>query len=110
MIRGQVVFDGLTVMEFTCDLTHETIHLEAKAAFIQTADVGEHKAGKTHGSTTCTHWSPATMKKLTEFREAMEQDLARRHFKDVLTATSGIDPEEVGGIGENLEEDEHQSI
>jgi hypothetical protein len=109
MIRGQPLFDGLAVMEFTCDFTRETIHLEAKAAFIQTADVGEHKAGKTHGATTCTHWSPATMKKLAEFREAMEQDMARRHFKDVLTAV-GIDPEEVGGIGENLEEDAHQSI
>lgn len=110
MIRGQAVFDGLSVMEFTCDLTHETIHLEAKAAFIQTADVGEHKAGKTHGSTTCTHWSAATMKKLAEFREALEQDMARRHFKDVVGAAAGIDPEEVGGIGENLEDEEHRSL
>jgi hypothetical protein len=39
MVRGQPLFDGLAVMEFTCDLTRETIHLEAKAAFVQTADV-----------------------------------------------------------------------
>lgn len=108
MIRGQAIFDALAVMEITCDFTLEMVHLEAKAAFVQTADVGEHKAGRTHGSTTCTHWSPATMKKLAEFREALEQDMARRHFRDV--AAVGIDPDEVGGIGENLEEDEHRSI
>jgi hypothetical protein len=110
MVRGQPLFDGLAVMEFTCDLTRETVHLEAKAAFVQTTDVGEHKAGKTHGSTTCTHWSSNTMKKLLELREAMEQDLAHRHFKDVFPASAGISPEDVGGIGENLDEDEHRSI
>ena len=105
MIRGQPLFDGLAVMEITCDLTREVVHLEAKAAFVQTTDVGEHKAGSTHGSTTCTHWSQTTMKKLLELREAMEQDLARRHFKDVV-APAGITPEDIGGIGENLDDDE----
>lgn len=108
MIRGQPLIDGVAVMEFSCDFTHDVVQLEAKAAFTQTADVGEHKGGKTHGFTTCSHWSPATMKKLVELREAMEQDVAQRHFL-VAPAAAGLDPEEIGGIGENLD-DEHSSI
>lgn len=111
MIRGQPIFDGIAVMEFSADFTRETVHLDAKAAFVQTVDVGERKGGATHGSTTCTRWSEATMKKLVELREAMEQDLARRHFKDGTPATPGINPDDVGGIGENLDDDEpHRQV
>lgn len=110
MIRGQPIFDGLAVMELSCDFTHETVRLEAKAAFVQTSDVGERKGGATHGSTVCTRWSETTMKKLIELRDAMEQDLARRHFRETRTA-QGIDTEEIGGIGENLDDgDEHRQM
>ena len=110
MIKGQPVFDGLAVMEFSADFTRETVHLEAKAAFVQTADVGDHKGGATHGSTTCNRWSEATMKKLVELREALEQDMAQRHFKIGASAPVGIDPDELGGINENLDDEEHRQF
>lgn len=110
MIRGVPIFDGIAVMEFFCDFTREAVRLEAKAAFVQTVDVGERRGGATHGSTTCTRWSDSTMKKLIELRDAMEQDLARRHFKEGPDMPAGINPEEVGGIGENLDEEEHRQL
>ena len=106
MIRGQPIFDGLTVMEFSCNFLGETIHLEAKAAFVQISDVGEHKGGATHGSTTGTRWSTETMKKLIELRDAMEQDLAQRHFHGAGRGVPGITAGDVGGIGENLEDED----
>lgn len=106
MIRGQPIFDGLAVMEFSCNFLGETVHLEAKAAFVQTSDVGEHKGGITHGSTIGTRWSVETMKKLNELRDAMEQDLAQRHFRDAGAGAPGITAGDVGGIGENLEDED----
>lgn len=112
MIHGQPIFDGLAVLEFSCtfyglnNAPQDAPHLDAKAAFVQTSDVGDHKGGATHGSTTCTRWSITTMKKLEELREAMEQDLAKRHFRDSVAAAVGIDPEDVGGIGENLQDED----
>jgi predicted flap endonuclease-1-like 5' DNA nuclease len=114
MIRGTPIFDGVALMEFSCtfynlsNLPAEKPHLDAKAAFVQTRDVGERKAGATHGSTTCTRWSAATMKKLDELREAMEQDLAQRHFENAgATPAAGINLQDIGGIGENLADDDN---
>lgn len=97
MIKGQPVFDGLAVMEFSANFLG-AVELNAKAAFVQTADVGERKGGATHGSTTCTRWSDTTLKKLDELKAAMEQDLARRHFYNAPRA----DDEVPGGIAEGL--------
>lgn len=112
MIRGTPIFDGIAILEFSCtfyglnNLPQDAPHLDAKAAFVQTVDVGARKGGATHGSTTCTRWSAETMKKLSELREAMEQDLALRHFTDGGAVANGISSEEVGGIGENLEDED----
>lgn len=108
MIRGTPIFDGIAVMELSCNFLGETVQLEAKAAFVQTADVGERKGGASHGSTTCTRWSPSTMKKLVELREAMEQDLARRHFRDGAATTEPDAEENMTGIGENLADEDGQ--
>lgn len=105
MIRGTPIFDGLAVMEFSANFLEETVKLEAKAAFVQTADVGEHKGGASHGYTVCTRWSEQTMKKLVELREALERDLGARHFRDV-SSSAGIHADDVGGIGENLEDED----
>lgn len=106
MIRGKPLFDGVAVMEFTCNFTGDIVQLEAKAAFVQTIEVGDRKGGATHGYTTCTHWSDDTMKRLADLREAMEKDLAVRHFQAGALQAAGIKPEEVGGIGENLTDED----
>lgn len=108
MIKGTPVFDGIAVMEFSCVFygTDAQPRLDAKAAFVQTVDVGERVAGTTHGFTTCSKWSADTRKKLEELCDAMEKDIAQRHFSDAASPAIGISPADVGGIGENLTDEE----
>jgi hypothetical protein len=47
----------------------------ARAAFVNT------NSGATYGSTTCRTWSPTTLEKLAELRQAMEEDIASLVFE-----------------------------
>jgi len=102
MKKGTAIFDGLAILEFEYRFVSGGSQLEAKAAFVHS------KSGATHGSTTCYSWSPETMKKLNELLDAMESDLAARHFSESSTP---ITPESFGGIGEVLaDEDDVKQI
>ena len=75
MIRGVPKFDGIAIGEGTFSFLGTTVHLEAKAAFVDA------KSGDTHGWTKNMQWSPGTMAKLHELRALMEQDLSRLHMQ-----------------------------
>lgn len=102
MIRGSAKFDGVTVGEASCSFLGATIHLEAKAAFVNT------KTGDTHGWTKNTQWSPEVIAKLHELRMLMEMDLGRLHLHDggevlaTSTAVALVSPDRPGGLGEHF--------
>jgi hypothetical protein len=102
MIRGHAKFDGMALGEGTFSFLGATVHLEAKAAFINT------KTGDTHGWTKNTQWSPAVIEKLQELRALMEADLGRIHLQEggeVLVAGAPTRTPrivEAGGLGEHL--------
>ena len=104
MIRGTPKFDGIAVGEGSFSFLGPTIHLEAKAAFVNS------KTGDTHGWTKHTQWSPTVIAALHELRGLMEMDLGRSHMAnggdELVTATSATTPRavavETGGLGEML--------
>lgn len=99
MIRGTPLFDGVAVGELEANFIGST-KLSAKAGFVNA------KTGQTHGFTTHTDWSQATLEKLAELRASMEVDIAKKHFSDVesvevTSARPGLDLGK-GGLGEHL--------
>lgn len=107
MKLGAPNFDGIAVMEVKVSFLGPTTSLEAKAAFVNS------KTGNTHGSTTCTQWSPATIEALRALRDQMEEDLIRIHFSEDLSSPSTVGGSpfaramgnKPGGIGEQLNDD-----
>lgn len=96
-------FNKVAVGELSIDLMSTPAKITAKAAFINTL------SGQTHGWTTCSQWSAATVEKLKELRALMEQDLAALHFADAVeggantgTTTAGSIKDNVKGLGEML--------
>lgn len=102
MIRGNAKFDGLAVGEGKFSFMGPTVHLDGKAAFVNS------RTGDTHGWTNNTQWSPETIAKLSELRALMEVDLGRLHMEnggEVLigpTNTGGVGVSSVGGLGEHI--------
>lgn len=102
MIRGSAKFDGISLGEAAFSFLGSTVHLEGKAAFVNT------QTGDTHGWTKNEQWSPATIEKLAELRALMELDLGKLHLQDggtalVTTARAASPSAEVGGLGEHFE-------
>jgi hypothetical protein len=105
MIRGIAKFDAIAVGEFTVNFLGPTTKVTAKAAFVAT------ESGFTHGWTTNESWSPETIQKLRELRQAMETDLARIHF-GADAAMPGQEGLQVptAGLAEFLNEQDGRSI
>ena len=100
MIAGTPKFDGITLGEFTASFLGPpgATHLEAKSAFVSTS------TGHTHGWTKTTSWSPETLAKLAELKEAMERDVAKVHFGGDAVGPSRADQAvPVAGLGEFLD-------
>jgi len=74
MKTGTMKADAVIVGELAASFLGTTIKFTAKAAFANVA------TRETHGWTENSNWSPATMQKLRELKEAMEEDLAKAHF------------------------------
>lgn len=105
MIRGNTKFDGLAVGEGSFSFLGATLHLEAKAAFVNS------RTGDTHGWTKNTQWSPQVIEKLKELRALMEVDLGHIHLQgggEVLSTAvplgTALTSTEGGGLGEHLRE------
>ena len=103
MIQGQAKFDGIAVFEGTFSFLNPTVHLEGKAAFVDS------KTGDTHGWTKSTQWSPEVIAKLAELRALMEVDLGRLHMHEggetLTTRAMGVrlsNPETGGGLSEHV--------
>ncbi len=94
-------FDRVAVAELTVNMLENPPLVKAKAAFVSS------QTGATHGYTTCTNWSPATLAKLTELAQVMEADIAKFHFEDAAssstpTTSSGKFGGQPQGLGEHL--------
>jgi len=100
MIQGTPKFDGIAVAKFEIDFLRTPVHIEIKAAFVNS------KTGATHGWTTGDgNISDKTRALMLELRNSMEQDLAERHFSSGGVAFNSLAPRKadaVGGIGEHL--------
>lgn len=96
MIRGTAKFDGMAIGEISINFLSPTVHMEAKAAFVNS------ETGTTHGWTKSAQWSPETMRKLQELKELMEQDLAKVHFVGDGGVQTGASEggRAAGGLGE----------
>ena len=105
MIRGTAKFDALAIGELTVNFLGPTTKVVAKAAFVAS------ETGHTHGWTTNESWSPETIQKLRELRQAMEMDLAKIHFGDGVSAiaTEGLQVP-AAGLGEFLSNGEGRSL
>lgn len=94
-ITGTLNADGLSIGRITVDLLQQNPKVTALAALINT------KTGKTlawsegEGAT----WSNATMTKLKELREAMEEDMAKALFSEYTSSSRSVR----GGRGVNVD-------
>ena len=99
MKKGTLRPNGITLASFEADFVNPpTGKMTAKAAFVNS------ETGATHGWTTQQIWSPATIQKLGELKEAMEVDLAGAHFVNG-EEDAGPAPRQQGlstGLGEHL--------
>jgi len=102
MREGTPNFDGVLVGELSVSFIDSPSVLSAKAAFVNRS------TGRTHGWTSNAQWSPATLRKLQELRDAMEDDLAEIHFREGRTAQGGapglnLTPKRPPGLGDHLD-------
>lgn len=81
MKLGVPKFSGIALAKATLDFLRPTAGVAAQLAFV------DPRTGTTYGWTSFSSWSPATMKKLQELREAMEQDAANFFFSEGSTAS-----------------------
>jgi hypothetical protein len=74
MKTGTMKADIVMVGEFKVSFLGTSVSFSAKAAFASST------TKETHGWTENTNWTPATIQKLRELKEAMETDLANIHL------------------------------
>jgi len=106
MRKGTLKPNALAIASLEADFINPpTGKMTAKAAFVNL------ETGATHGWTTHQTWSPSTIQKLRELKDAMEADMAAAHFLEAgieepggitMPATSSrvVSP---GGLGEHLD-------
>jgi hypothetical protein len=99
MKKGKPVFDGIAVGEVSMDFMKTSLHVTAKAAFVDS------QTGTTHGWTNCTQWSKETIRKIGDLKASMERDLATVHFQEGLTDEEPIDGVP-SGLMEHLSDEE----
>lgn len=101
---------GVVVASIDMNFLETTARIETQAALVNP------KTGGTVGWLKERNWSPATMEKVRELRDAMEADLAKNLFEETtgdafpvtqdaprdVTTSAGSPP--AGGIGEHLGE------
>ena len=108
MIRGTAKFDGIAIGELSANFLAPTVHMEGKAAFVNS------DTGTTHGWTKSTRWSEETIKKLQELKESMERDLAKDHFVGEsgtrIGASEGTTAANGGGLGEFLSQSDAPQV
>lgn len=109
MIKGSPKFDGIAIGTMSVNANGNQLHMEATAGFVDS------KTGETHGWTKGEGrvWSKATMMKLRELMDFMEEDLANIHFGESMmksTNTSGSTGVDVKGIGEHIGSDGVPSV
>lgn len=99
-VEGTPLFNALVVAKMEIDFTGATLSMRAVAVFINTA------TGLSHGSTTASgqEWSQETIQRLVELRQAMETDLAAKHFAQ-SSGRQQAGLQMPGGLGEHLEGD-----
>lgn len=107
MKTGTPKFDSLSIGELAANFMQGpgVISMKAKVAFINS------KTGATHGFTHHEQWSPATIAKLKELAELMEEDVSRVQFSEasapgIGTSQSSTGP--IGGLSEHLNVDPPQ--
>jgi hypothetical protein len=104
-VDGTPKFSTLSVAEIQADFKGSNVVLTCKAGFV------DRNTNVTHGWTRGEGavWSRTTIDALVALREAMEQDLAAKHFVEYSATPTGVShtpPERIGGIGEFLNEAE----
>jgi hypothetical protein len=87
-VQGTPRFDSIFLGEVKLNLlAFPDIHMTATAGYIDS------ETGKTFGSTQfTTGWSQATLTKLNELLDEMEQDVASQVFRDGSTIRGGAAP------------------
>lgn len=102
-VEGTPVFNAITLLEIEgIDYRGGAPSLVAKAAFVNTRKDSP-GYGKTHGQTTCRIWSKETLRKLDEFKKAIELDMGRQHFEEEMGSHGPTNtPAVPDGISEHL--------
>lgn len=104
MKTGRLRANAIAVASFEVSFLNTSVDMKAKAVILDT------ESRRTHGWTQNQNWSPATMKKLEELKEAMEEDFATGLFQQdggktgfqVAGSTEKREEGEPGGLGEHL--------
>lgn len=109
MIKGAPKFNGIAIGTMSVNANGNQLHLEATAGFVDS------RTGETHGWTRAEGrvWSKATMLKLRELMNFMEEDLAKIHFGEARVASAGTKSStgiDVVGLSEHLSSDGVQSV
>ncbi len=110
MKTGTARVIGVVVASIDMNFLETTARIEAQAALVNP------KTGGTIGWMKERNWSPTTMEKVRELRDAMEADLAKNLFEETTgdafpvtqdaprDVATGAGSPPVGGIGEHLGE------
>lgn len=104
MIQGILKADGLTLMEvasisFLAGAANPKMH--AKAAYVSST------TGATLGAIEHANWSQATLQRLAELKQSMEQDLAAVYFVQHDQAPQALSPK---GLLDHLQDGEAPSV
>ncbi len=101
-VRGTLNADTIKVARITVDMLQQTPSIDVLAALVN------EKTGQTlaWANSDGARWSPATLEKLRELREAMEEDMGKALFIDHVVerrrASGGRGVRMEGGLGEHL--------
>jgi len=104
-VRGTLKADSLVVARIEVDFLLNPVKVHALVTFVDTE--GGQTLGYSNGESAM--WSQATMRKVQELRDAMEQDFAERLFTErqhvaSIGTTAGAGGLAVSGLGEHLGE------
>jgi hypothetical protein len=99
-VRGTFKADALAIGRITVDFLANPSKVHALAALVVESQIAQ-PLGWCEGSGNM--WSPETLTKVRELRDAMERDMARALFAtDVLEGTSKTGVIMTSGLGEHL--------
>lgn len=102
MVTGTPIFSALVIAKIEVDFTGTAHSMKAIAVYVNT------DTGQSHGSTTASgqEWSQETLKRLTELRQSMEEDMAAKHFaRDSVNGRAKPGLQMPTGLSEHLDGD-----